>query len=174
MKVWDGAAWVDTDQGKILQVKSVALTANFSTSIASKASANVTGLSITHTVSSAANKVLLFASIGQSGGVGNNDAAGFAFAVDGSLINIGDASGDKTRVGSGVHSDTFTSQGLKGESYSLMAEHAPGAGSKTYTVRIINTSAGTGTVFVNRTVRTLDSAVTTVSASNFTLMEVAG
>jgi len=160
--------------GSIIDVKSVTKTDTFSSSVAAGASADVTDLSITHSVAASGNKVLLIAQIGTSGTSGTNNVAAFAFAEDGNLLAIGDASGTRTRVGTGQVGVVITQSQDFGGVQHLTFLHSPTTGSKTYTIRAINPNTATRTLYVNRTNRTEDEASNVRTSSTLTLMEVAG
>jgi hypothetical protein len=160
--------------GSIIDVKSVTKTDNFSASVSTGASADITDLSITHSIAKAGNKILLFAQVGTSGTSGANQTAAFAFAEDGNLLAIGDASGSRARVGSGVQGFVITGSESYGSTHHLNYLHSPTTGSKTYTLRAINPNTGTLTLYVNRTGDANNRISNIVSASSITLMEVAG
>jgi len=51
--------------------------------------------------------------------------------------------------------------------------HTPGTGSKTYTVRAMNVSGGTNTIYINRQENDADAASRTRSVSSLVIQEVA-
>ena len=134
--------------GGLVAVKSAIFTGVQSASVTAGANLTVTDLSITHEVADAANKLVISAVLGivhstiQSGylGLAVHDGTGF--------ISVGDAEGARNRVSSGV----IRASGNAGTTVSLSTEfvHTPGAGSKTYTVRLVNARPETRTLYVNR------------------------
>jgi hypothetical protein len=152
--------------GGLIEVKTAVKDNAFSASVTTGASTDITGLSITHEPADSANRLILLAQIGASGVPGTS----IAFYDGTSLLGIGQSSGSRTRIASGVRGLDTT--GNAHVPQSLMLVHTPGAGSKTYTVRVINADTSTQTLYVNRTVGNLNDARGVSAASTFTLMEV--
>jgi len=164
---YDGSAWtqVGAEPG-LVEVKTVVKTNTQSNSLASAARTGITGLTIAHSVADASHKVLLIAQISGGYDTGRLNAA---LTAGGSELNIGDASGSRTRVSAGNNTDSTIRQ----SSVILMALHTPGVTSSvTYGVNIINASAFTETNFVNRGTEDVDGAGRTRAASVLTLLEV--
>ena len=151
--------------GGLVAVKHALFTGTQSVSLASGANAVITDLTIAHTVADSSNKIILFA---QTTGNGNVGIMATGFAVDGSLIDVGDAEGNRTRVGSisQVGSNNQTN-------IFLTSVYEPGdTSSHTYDVRVINVNNSTLTNFVNRSDDDSNIAGRARSASSFVLMEV--
>ena len=165
--------------GSILQVVSVSKTDTFSASVSAGGSVDVTGLSITHTLQNASNKLFFTAFFGKAAiSVASRRAAvGIAIADDGTLINIGDAAGSRVRTTAGGITSTDASGG-EGEVTSMphiSYLYAPGdTNSHTYTLRAISFRDDTQTVYINRASSDSDDAIIPRSVSALTLMEVAG
>jgi hypothetical protein len=173
VQAYDGAAFKPV--GGLVAVKTVAKTDTFSASLTGGANTTVTDLSITHEIANSGNKLFLTAQIGVNGSdIGSlNTGVGFFFAEGATALNLGDAASSRTRVSSGVGSGQYF-VGAAGLPQHLSLLHTPTAGSKTYTVNIVNVSSTTGNVYVNRTGSDGDDALRPRGASTFTLMEVAG
>jgi hypothetical protein len=163
-------SWVPA--GGLVAVKTVTKTNTFSSSLAAGAFIDVTDLSITHTVSNSANKIILSAMLGTISGP-TSVTTGTAFAVGGSREPVGNSDGNRLRVTTGILSATQNDVGVIGHPVMLQAVLTPGAGSKTYTVQIANMDTSTNTHFVNRSSADADNVRVPRSASTFTLMEVA-
>jgi hypothetical protein len=168
---YDGAAFVNVDTGKIIEVKHAIFTGTQDTSLALGANVAVTDLSITHEVADPANKLIITAFLGAAGnsqGFGNtpiaiHDGTGF--------IGVGASPGSRIAVGAGG----FTA-GAAGNyvtsNPNLCFVHTPGSGSKTYQVRAFNTSDGTRTIYVNRSAIDTNSASFTRTVSALVIQEV--
>jgi hypothetical protein len=174
LSLYDGSAWKNSlaTTGGILQVVSTTKTDSFSASVASQASSLVTGLTATITPSSVSSKILVIANVNGSGSGRNSFFAGLD--AGGTLIAIGDAASSRTRVGGGQYvlasSDTD-----HGATISLNTLHSPATTSPiTYGVKVINSSGGTLTLYVNRSLGDTNNSSNFRSASTITLMEVAG
>jgi len=164
---WIGAV---SRSGGILQVVSTTKTDTFSASVTAGSSSPITGLTVSITPSSTSSKILVLA---QVSGMALAHANPFAVALtaSSSKINIGDAAGNRTRIGS----ENSTSSANESSSVSLNYLHSPGTTSTiTYGVDVINRAGSTQTQYVNRTSNDTDAVDRTRSVSNITLMEVAG
>lgn len=179
VQVYNGSGWkslgrmVASTNGSVLQVVQVTKTDTFSASLSAGASTDITGLSITHSVSGADNKLLLMAQLGNVASSAGFASCGLAFYNGTSLLNLGDAASNRTRVSvGGTTGGSSNTASVNMPSMSFL--HTPGSGSKTYTVRAINIDSSTRTVYVNRSEDDLDFAYRQRAASNFILMEIAG
>lgn len=158
--------------GTIVAVKTAVLSTPFTVSIAAGGNADITGLSITHSLATATNKIIAVATIGGTT-MADFPMVGMAIAVDGTMQQIGNAEGARTRVGSVARTDGQ----ISGSSFSISV-HAlltPGAtGNKTYTVRGISLRDGTNTLIVNRRTGAPDGDIIANyrSASSIIIMEV--
>jgi hypothetical protein len=154
--------------GSVLQVVSTTKTDTFSASVGAGSNTGITGLTISHAVSNASNKVILLAQVSSSRGSGITSVA---LTAAGTMLNIGDANASRTRTSaSGASGYNTILQTLP-----LMFEYSPGTTSSiTYGVNIVNISTATETIFVNRTNADSNDAVHGRSASSLILLEVAG
>lgn len=164
--------------GSIVDVKSVLKTDTFSASVAAGANVAVTDLSITHTLQSASNKLLISAYFGAATSSGVTSVASLAVADDGTLIGVGDAASSRTRTIMGGVTAGDTTDNLVGRRVAMPAVtflYAPGdTASHTYTVRAVNLDTGTLTLYVNRNRDNDDAAYSPTASSGFVIQEVAG
>jgi len=119
-------------------------------SVAAGANVAVTGLSVTHAMASASNRLLITAFFGAAASSQQNGAVGIAVADGGTLIGIGDADGTRTRVSAGgaVAGATATTVTTMP---SITFVYEPGdTTSRTYTVRAINIRQDARTLYINR------------------------
>ena len=157
--------------GGLVAVKSAIFTGVQSASTAAGAALDITDLSITHEVADASNRLIITATVGVS--ASSEDRGDTAMAVfDGSAyIGVGDADGPRTRVLAGGRTnssaDDNASQKLSGTFV-----HTPGTGSKTYTLRLINSLSATRTLFVNRTSNDLNDPLGVRGISSLVIQEV--
>ena len=161
--------------GKVVDLQHVLKTdTQVSSSIAAGGSVAISGLSITHTVADAANRVVLFASVGMLAEAADLGGVAIRFAQDGTAVSVGDAAGSRTRssAGGGVSSGA-TSANYVTRALTAIAVLTPGAGSKVYTVEAINNRGSTQTLYVNRSEADSDDAAGVRSTSTLTLVEVA-
>ena len=162
-----------TAAGGLVEVKSAIKTdTEVISGVASGASSDITGLSITHTVADAANKLVILGMIGTAAeGAGTVAGVGIACAVDGTLINVGTSPSNRTPMSAGGHSypagNTTAIQSL-----AMSHVYTPGAGSKTYTLRIVNSVAASNTLYVNRNQTDTDTANFPRGVSSLIIMEV--
>jgi hypothetical protein len=170
--VFDGAAFKPV--GGLVAVKSALKTDTFSASVTAGNNVAVDGLSITHEMQDAANKLIISAFFGVAANSSGDSAVGIAVndSVSG-LLTIGNSAGSRTRVTTG--GPVFpTGSSFATTMPSLSLVHAPGStASRTYTVRAINLSASTRTLFVNRGQGDSDDISVPRGASAIVIQEVA-
>ncbi len=160
--------------GSIIQVVSTTKTDTFSASVTTGASVAVTGLSITHTLASASNKLLITANFGVAASSSNDCRIGISVADGATLLNLGDAGGSRTRVSTGGITHNSPSSAVVAYP-STQFLYSPGdTASHTYTIHAISNESSTRTLYVNRSPADTDSAAFTRGASTLTIMEVAG
>jgi hypothetical protein len=160
---YDGSAWVkvpdeaDVDAaGGLVAVKHALFTGTQTASLAAGANVAVTSLSITHTLADAANKLIISAYIGAAANNAGWGNTGLAVADDGTLINIGDSVGTRARVtvGGPIVMAGGTERDLMVAMPAATFVYEPGDTSEhTYTVRAINMTGSTQTVYINRNQR---------------------
>jgi hypothetical protein len=171
---YDGSAFVNVAPGGLVAVKEATKTDVFSASVSAGASIDITGLSITHAMGNADNRLILTASMGYVGNTGDLAQTGIAFHDGTDFLLRGDAAGSRTRVLSGGR-DNGAGAAATGQSYASQFIHSPGTTSSiTYTLRAINVDSSTRTVRINRdNDDDSDRLEFARAASIITLMEVA-
>jgi len=167
---YDGTSW--SPIGGLVAVKHALFTGTQTNSTAGGANFAVTDLSITHTLADSSNKLIISAYIGvaaQSNGLGQT---GLAVADDGTVIGIGDAASNRTRVAAGGRVTTTSNTSIT-TMPSVTFVYEPGdTASHTYTVRAINISTGTDTIYINRTESDSDAASLPRGSSGLVIQEV--
>ena len=159
--------------GGLVAVKHVLKTNPFSASVTAGGNVAVDDLTITHEVADPANRLIITAYFGAAANSEQAANTGIAVAEDGTLLAIGDADGSRVRTGAGGFSTTTGSNPtLVVAMPSVTFVHTPGAGEKIYTVRAVNITSGTRTVFINRTEADSNSANNTRAASALVIQEV--
>jgi hypothetical protein len=161
--------------GGLVAVKHVIKTnTQVSSSVAQSANVAVDGLSITHTVAEAGNRLILMAMIGVAGNGQGQGQVGIAVADDGTLIGIADADGSRSRVASGVRVGVNSSNilGTMLHAHLVYDPDDVTPTSHTYTVRAINVSDGSNTLYINRLDGDFNEGNRQRGASALTLMEV--
>jgi hypothetical protein len=171
VEVYDGSAFGTV--GGLVEVKSAIFTGTqVASSIAAGGNVAVTDLSITHEVANSSNKLIISAFIGVAGNSNQLGDVGLAVHDGTGLIAVGDTAGSRTRLTAGGRAFTASStQGAAKPSVTFV--HTPGAGSKTYTVRAINTEFTSQTLYINRTERNDDGVFIVRGVSSLVIQEVA-
>jgi hypothetical protein len=158
--------------GGLVAVKHAIFTGTQTNSTAAGANFAVTDLSITHTLADAANKLIISAYFGVAASSGTAGNAGIAVADTGTLIGIGAAEGSRTRVAAGGQvAGTGATSIVTMPSITFVYEPND-TSAHTYTVRAINITTGTQTVFINRTEDDGNNAARPRAASGFVIQEV--
>ena len=158
-------------RGRLVAVKHASLTAAQSASVAPGGNVAVTSLSITHTLADAANKLIIHAHLGMVGTSNTYGMVGLAVANDGTLIEVGDAAGVRTQVGSFNRTGSGTTSVVQQPSLTFV--YAPGdTSSHTYTVRAINVDTLTRTLYINQSENAANLAAFARGASAFVIQEV--
>jgi len=158
--------------GGLVAVKHALFTGTQTQSLAAGANVAVTNLSITHTLADASNKLIISAYFGAVANSASRVNTGIGVADTGTLIAIGNADGSRTRVAAGgeQHRDgaAFTQA-----SHSVTFVYEPGdTAAHTFTVRAINATAATNTVFVNRSINDTNVGATVRASSGFVIQEI--
>jgi hypothetical protein len=161
--------------GGLVAVKHALFTGTQTNSTAGGANFAVTDLSITHTLADAANKLIISAYFGAAATNAQRGNVGIAVADDGTLIGIGAADGDRTRVGAGgdIQGTGVSNSDIVVTMPSVTFVYEPGdTASHTYTVRAINIETVTRTVYINRSENNLDEKFRSRASSAFVIQEV--
>ena len=163
--------------GGLVAVKHVLKTDTFvSGSVAAGDNVAVPDLSITHAVADAANRLIITAYFGVSANSGRTaSATAIAVMAGATLLGLGDADENRTRVGAGgrFHTGgTFDNQ--ISAPLSVTFVHAPNTtDAVTYTVRIFNLdSSSSRTLYVNRNEQDIDSPFFPRGSSALVIQEV--
>jgi hypothetical protein len=157
--------------GGLVAVKHALFTGTQTNSTAPAANFAVTDLTITHTLADAANKLIISAYFGSAANSSGFGQVGIAVADDGTLIAIGDADGNRTRVGAGAYTGSGANFVTTTPSVTFVYEPDDTA-SHTYTVRAINITADTETVYINRSQDDSDIAFRPRASSGLVIQEV--
>jgi hypothetical protein len=158
--------------GGLVAVKHAIFTGTQSNSTAASANFAVTNLSITHTMASASNKLIISAYFGAAANTAQRGDVGIGVADNGTLVAIGAAVGSRTRVGAGGQVSVNVSSSVV-TMPSIQFVHEPGdVASHTYTVRAINIRSDTRTIHINRDENDNNSADRPRTASALVIQEV--
>jgi hypothetical protein len=171
---FDSGVWVPQmpESGGLVAVKHALFTGTQTESVAGGANFAVDDLSITHTLADASNKLIISAYFGAAANNLEQGNVGIAVADDGTLIGVGDADGDKTRVGAGGWT-TGSGNQLVVTMPSITFVYEPDdTNSHTYTVRAINIDNLTRTLYINRAVSDFDNEARPLASSALVIQEV--
>jgi hypothetical protein len=163
---------VESPAGLVAVKHALKTNAEAFTSIAGGGNASVPGLSISHAVANASNRLIItafFGAAGSSRGLGN---VGIAVTDGSTLIGAADAVGVRTRLSAGgVVSSGEVNRILSMPSVTFV--YTPGStSSRTYTVRIVNIDNSARTLYVNRTESDSNEARSPRAASALVIQEV--
>jgi hypothetical protein len=160
--------------GGLVAVKHALFTGTQTNSTAAGANFAVTNLSITHTMASASNKLIISAYIGAAAIDTARGAVGIAVADGATLIGIGDVTGARTSLAAGGQvSVNGTGDTITVAMPSITFVYAPGdVSAHTYTVRAFNVTTSTHTVYINRAQSDTNDAFRPRSSSALVVQEV--
>jgi hypothetical protein len=136
----------------------------------------ITDLSISHALANSANRLLLLGQCGVLADSTLRGQGGLLFDAGGTLIGAGDSASSRSRVGAGGYTNEsgVTDQYLS-QTVSIMMVYEPSSTSSvTYTLKVINLSSSTRTMYVNRTVGDADGVYSARGASYLILIELEG
>ena len=158
--------------GGLVAVKSAIFTGTQTDSTAGQGNFAVTNLSITHALSDSANKLIISAFLGAAATSEGRGRVGIAIHDGTGLIQIADADGVRNRVTAGGQvSSTGQDQTVTMPSVTFV--HEPGdTTERTYTVRAINISATSRTLYINREERDTNNQSATRAVSSLVIQEV--
>ena len=160
--------------GSLVAFQSVTKTDTFSASVAAGGNTAVTGLSITHALKNASNKLLITANIGVAAHGAGRGAIGIAIHNGTGLISIATSPGSRTAVTSGgsLAEASDNDRIVVMPSLSIVTE--PGSTSSiTYTVHAINIDNITETLYINRSESDADSNFIPRGVSTLQIQEIA-
>ena len=164
---YNGSAWVYTATGAVLQIKSTIKTDTFSMS--SSTPADVTGLSVSITPTSASNKIMIFAALSAGNNTNNSVSVYPRLVRDSTVIAIGDTAGSRRRITSNA---SFLDNNSNMTTIPFMVLDSPATTSAT-TYKIQVSAQTTNTIYINRTNDDTDSDIYPRAVSTITVMEVA-
>jgi hypothetical protein len=143
----------------------------FSSSLATGAAADVTGLSVSITPTSATSKVLVIAQV--DGASGSANTGGYISIIrDSTQIGGGTAAGSRTSASASFVPVATTYAGRNSSTVVFLDSPAT-TSATTYKVEVRNASNGTETIYVNRSALDTDAAYNSRTASSITAIEVA-
>jgi hypothetical protein len=171
---WTGAAWVNVDTGKILQVVSTTKTDTFTTS--STSFTGVTGLTASITPSSTTSKVLVFLDYSFSNGSNSDQVAAFRLVRDSTAIFVGGSDGNRTPgLNMVVTTANFNTAAQLVRQTATVLDTPSTTSSVSYSLQArIDPNLTAGSLFVNRASVDDNFSYRMRGASSITLMEVAG
>jgi hypothetical protein len=158
--------------GGLVAVKHALFTGTQENSTAAGDNFEVDDLSITHTMADASNKLIISAYFGAAASSNGFGLVGIAVADDGTLIGIGDADGNRTRVGAGGTVSTNTSNRVVTMPSVTFVHEPDDTDEHTFTVRAINIATSTQTLFINRSQIDDNNEGRPRASSALTIMEV--
>jgi len=156
--------------GSVLQVASTTKTDTFTTT--SLAWVDLTGFSVNITPSSSSNKVMILCDL-KMGGTDYRGGCSFRLLRNGTVINVGDAAGSRTQATGGWEDLPTAGQFMVYSQNAMFLDSPLTTSAVTYKVQVI-LNDNYGTLVVNRTGADGDSSAYVRTASNLTLMEIAG
>lgn len=155
---------------KIVAVKSEVFTGTMAVSCDGYEDFAITDLSIAHALANSANKLLMLGQVGVVAGSNDNIQVGTCFMAGSTKLMIGDARGNRSRVGAGGiagYAAAFVSWG-----YHISGVYEPGTTDLiTYSLRGINIRSSAQTVYINRTEDDTDAGTRMTGACTFTIIE---
>ena len=157
------------NRGHIIQVVSTTYTENFSASISGMSWTEVPGLTTVITPSSSSSKILISVTIGGIESSGLNQRMGMALRKNSTNIAINTTSGGNQRKGSWAGSGT-NSNDIRNQAFFTHLDSP--ATTSTVTYRVMITTEGSYTMFINRSNSNANSSSVFKTASSMTLYEV--
>lgn len=168
VQYYDGTSWLTLAPitSAVVQIKSTTKSDTFSMS--SSTFADVTGLSVSITPTSASNNVLIFGALSAGNNTNNSVSVYPRLMRDSTAIGLGDAAGSRRRITSNA---SFLDNNSNMTTIPFMYLDSPATTSAT-TYKIQVSAQTTNTIYVNRTNDDSDSDVYPRAISTITVMEV--
>ena len=157
--------------GGIIQVRSTTFTEDFSASISGMTWTEVPGLTTTITPRRSDSKILISVTIGGIESSGLNQRMGMALRKNSTNIAINTTSGGNQTKGSWAGSGT-NSNDIRNQAFFTHLDSP--ATTSTVTYRVMITTEGSYTMFINRSNSNASSSSVFKTASTMTLMEISG
>jgi hypothetical protein len=158
--------------GTIVDVKSAIFTGTQTNSTAAGGSFAITGLSISHAVASASNLLIISGFVGAAGESLGFGAVGIAVFDGTDFIATGASPGSRTAVTAGAATTGTADVNVVASNPAFTIVHAPGAGSKTYSLHAFNAQTSTQTVSINRQPNDNNAANRVRTVSSLVIQEV--
>ena len=156
----------------LVAVKHALFTGTQTNSTAAGANFAVTDLAITHALADASNKLIIMAYLGAAGNSEGYGNVGIAVADDGTLVAIGDAVGGRGQVGAGARPSSGSATYVAVVPSQSFVYEPGDTSAHTYTVRAVNISSSTRTVYINRTARDTANVDDARATSGLVIQEV--
>ena len=157
--------------GKVLQVVQVIKSDTFTVSVADGSYADITGLSVSITPSSASNKILVFAKVDGGGDSSATRPQYYRLLRDSTVIGNGASSGNRLGNSFGGVGINVT-RSMASSSINFLDSPAT-TSSTTYKIQVAHEAAATATLYINRGQLDDDSTQTKRGSSIITLLEIA-
>ena len=155
--------------GNVLQVVQTVKTDTATITVTTSANADITGMSVSITPSSASNKILVLAQVSMSQVTA--DISGIVLVRGSTEIGIGDANGNRNRNTSGFWSGGGTNELV---TVPIVFLDSPATtSSTTYKLQISKATGATRTYYLNRNTRYDNAGYDGTYMSSITVMEVA-
>jgi hypothetical protein len=158
--------------GGLVAVKHALFTGTQTNSTTSGDNFAVDDLSITHAMADASHRLLITAYLGGAASSEGRGNVGIAVADDGTLIAIGDADGNRVRVGAGGRVASTPGDAVLAMPSVTFVYNPGDTNSHTYTVQAINVSRNTRTLYINRMEVDADEARRSRTTSGLVIQEV--
>jgi hypothetical protein len=156
----------------LVAVKNALFTGTQSASVAAGGNVAVTNLSITHTLADVSNKLIISAYFGATASSVGQGNVGIAVANDGTFIAVGNTDGSRISVGAGGRFAASSTEIVAMPSVTFV--YSPGdISSHTYTVRAVNITGSTYTLYVNRSESDTNNQFFGRASSALVIQEVA-
>jgi hypothetical protein len=157
--------------GGLVAVKSAFFTGTSNTSTAAGGSFAVSGLTVTHALAEATNKLVISAYLGAAGSTFQAGNVGMSVRQGTTPLNVGASPGSRIAITAGGQTGGSSAASVVMPSATFV--HAPGdTSSHVYTVRAHNLRSATQTIYINRTESDANSQNNMRTTSGLVIMEV--
>ena len=158
--------------GGIIQVRSTTFTESFSASISGMTWTEVPGLTTTITPNRSDSKILISVTIGAIESSGLNQRMGMALRRNSNNIAVNTDGGGTSHTKSSWAGSGSNSNDIKNQAFFTHLDSPGTTSSVTY--RVMITTEGSYTLFINRSSSNANSSSVFKTASSLTLMEISG
>lgn len=157
--------------GNVLQVVQTVKTDTATITVTTSANADIPGMSVSITPSSASNKILVMGQVLFS--LVSSDISGLVLVRDSTLVGVGDANGNRNRNTSGQYTGAGASNNATTVPIIFLDSPAT-TSSTTYKLQLSRAFSGTTTYYLNRNARYDNATYDGTYMSSIIVMEVAG